>query len=782
MQLLQDARANYLFPLLRYVFPVLEELQDPIAGRPKLGSPPKFEVRFKKDMNAMIVEAVPQGRFEQLLASVLMGEIRTVLGLGQVQDGERHGEETTTLDGQEPSSNSGKEDDRSPKGAAGDPYSQPGHRRSSGGSVPAVAMDDLRPARTKILGIFRALETVGLGGGRSQRVFATLMDHAMTTYVSETFAGKWRAPSTAILRIRDWVENHFARLIVEVLNCVGRTEVAEHALSRPLLDSRTDLVTFEEMERWRDMCIGRLGRLRIGQLFDIVVQWEMSKGAVQDLKAYTGAPPKRNHLIASLIKAISHRLLHPGASTIDILQVYISLIRVFAVLDAKGVLIDRVARPVRAYLRERDDTVKVIVSGLLADVKEGDEEDEQERDHGDVLVDLAAELYQASARAGQSDDDHDFDWDDMQWAPDPVDAGPEYKRSRSADVIGSVMSLFDSKDVLIKEFQHTIGERLLKNSADFEQEIRVLELLKVRFGEGSLQASEVMLRDVHESRILDRNIHEDQDVPEKEIAQSWPVGHLQPAQQRPTPHLHAKVLSRFFWPQLHEESFTLPAAIVELQKRFETGFENMKPERKLTWLNALGQVTVDLELADRNVTEEVTPWQASVIHAFHEPEAAPAPAAQQARTVAQLMTALQMQENLVRSALRFWVSKTVLHEVDKDSFAVLERLDQAGDVVKGAAQVNATNLDVSGDAQASEMQSFKSAEDVASSQLKVYWQFIVGMLTNGGPMPLSQIATMLKFAVAGRFPFGDGELREYLSTMVREGKLDLTGEKYKIRT
>ena len=284
MQLLQDARANYLFPLSRYVFPVLGELQDPISGRPKLGSLPKLEARFKKDMNAMIVEAVPQGRFEQLLASVLMGEVRTVLGLDQVPDGAHHGEETMTIDGQEGSAHAGQGDGRPSTRLVGNPPTQPDDRQSSGEPMPGVAVDDRRPARTKILGIFRALETVGLGGGRSQRVFAALMDHAMTTYVTETFAGKWRAPSTAILRIRDWVENHFARLIVEVLNCVGRTEVAEHALSRALLDPRTDLVTFEEMERWRDMCIGRLGRLRIGQLFDIVVERETSKGAVQDLK------------------------------------------------------------------------------------------------------------------------------------------------------------------------------------------------------------------------------------------------------------------------------------------------------------------------------------------------------------------------------------------------------------------------------------------------------------------------------------------------------------------
>lgn len=126
-------------------------------------------------------------------------------------------------------------------------------------------------------------------------------------------------------------------------------------------------------------------------------------------------------MTSSLIRVLLHRLLHPGASTLEILQIYISSIRVFALLDPKGVLIDRISRPIRRYLRDREDTVKVIVTGLLADVDRG------VADGGgqdDVLVDLAIELNEASERAALGEDDQDLDWDDMRWLPDPVDAGP----------------------------------------------------------------------------------------------------------------------------------------------------------------------------------------------------------------------------------------------------------------------------------------------------------------------------------------------------------------------
>lgn len=290
--------------------------------------------------------------------------------------------------------------------------------------------------------------------------------------------------------------------------------------------------------------------------------------------------------------------------------------------------------------------------------------------------------------------------------------------------------------------------------------MRVLELLKLRFGEGALQASEVMLRDIRDSTVMDRNIRDSQGLraikaPEAELDNAPPI-----------PELHARILSRLFWPELQDDTFAIPPEIIELQKRYEEGFGNLKQSRRLSWLNALGQVTVELQLEDRTLTEEVHTWQASVIYAFTDSTGS----AGTGKKVADLMTQLQMDEPLVRSALKFWTGKRVLREVERDVYTVLETIDHLNDVAQDALatdpQVNATG---------------RSAEDQAMKKLKVYWQFIVGMLTNGGPMPLAQIITMLKFAVAGGFPYSEDELREYLGVMVQEDRLQFVGGRYKIK-
>ncbi len=148
----------------------------------------------------------------------------------------------------------------------------------------------------------------------------------------------------------------------------------------------------------------------------------------------------RLHLTSSFAAVLSQRLLHPGASTIEILQIYISLIRAFSMLDPKGVLLDRVARPIRRYLRDREDTVKILVEGLLADTE--DEDGDPILPGGEVLVELAFELNKATELANQDDDDGELDWDDMQWVPDPVDAGPGKSLHRGEDQRPLTWSLF----------------------------------------------------------------------------------------------------------------------------------------------------------------------------------------------------------------------------------------------------------------------------------------------------------------------------------------------------
>jgi anaphase-promoting complex subunit 2 len=303
----------------------------------------------------------------------------------------------------------------------------------------------------------------------------------------------------------------------------------------------------------------------------------------------------------------------------------------------------------------------------------------------------------------------------------------------------------------------------------------VLELLKIRFGEGALQACEVMLRDVLDSKRVDAVIRADQNLHLNKLHISKPATHLSP-QPPHAPELHAKILSRLFWPSLHEETFAVPLEISELQERYERGFETLKQSRKLTWLPALGQVTVELDLQDRIVTEEVQPWHASVIYAFQDPDASEG--TETKRTVAELTTQLSMAEGLVRNALTFWVGKLVLKEVEKDTFRVLETLDQDGTGKETAEAAVAAAAEVEA---SSAVTALKSNEEVQMENMKVYWQFIVGMLTNQGAMPLQGIIMMLKMAVPGGFPFSSEELREFLSLMVNDGKLEVLGGNYKIK-
>lgn len=236
------------------------------------------------------------------------------------------------------------------------------------------------------------------------------------------------------------------------------------------------------------------------------------------------------------------------------------------------------------------------------------------------------------------------------------------------------------------------------------------------------------------------------------------------------PSLHAKILSRLFWPQLQDDTYLVPIEIADLQDVYAAGFENLKSARKLTWLHALGQATVELELEDRTIVEEVHTFQATVIHAFGESESSEPVVL----TVQELMETLEMEETLVRSALRFWVSKLVLQETSPSSYTVLETLNPTDRALSNAlASAPHTNIE----------EVIETAnENLANEKMQMYWQFIQGMLKNSSSqMPLQQIAMMLKMLIADGFPCSNEELQEFLGGKVNEGELELNGGKYRLR-
>lgn len=273
-----------------------------------------------------------------------------------------------------------------------------------------------------------------------------------------------------------------------------------------------------------------------------------------------------------------------------------------------------------------------------------------------------------------------------------------------------------------------------------------------------------MLRDILDSRRVDTVIRSDQGL--NVIKESQPL-----------PELHTRILSHMFWPSLHSESFSIPPEIESLQSRYSAGFEKLKQSRKLAWLNALGQVTVEIDLEDRRITEEAQTWQASVIYAFQTPSADPFKPV--AKSVRELMQELSMSEPLVRNALTFWVGKLVLKEISPSIFSVLETLSSSETGEDGMAQSTiAAAADAASTVTAAS--AVLSEEGVSKESMALFWQYSVGMLTNQGPMPLQQIVTYLGVFVPGGFPFGNETMKEFLDEMVHEGKLDFVGGNYKI--
>lgn len=254
------------------------------------------------------------------------------------------------------------------------------------------------------------------------------------------------------------------------------------------------------MQRFEWYIASNMFKLRLGELFDIIVDFPDSMPAIQDLTECLAKTEQKGVLLRSLTDQISRRLLHSGADTRDILTTYINLIKTLRIVDPPGVLMVQVAQPMRAYLRARDDTIRCIVQGM---VEEDGELINELRGGPDSENDEVKEIKDKA-----EDEVEDYTDDGYKWVPAPIDAPANYTRDKTADIIQLLVSIYDTKEVFVKELQTLLAERLLsiKNYA-FEKELRNVEILKMRFGEAALAGLEVMLKDCADSKRNDTALH-----------------------------------------------------------------------------------------------------------------------------------------------------------------------------------------------------------------------------------------------------------------------------------
>ncbi|EOA29494.1 hypothetical protein CARUB_v10012960mg [Capsella rubella] len=502
--------------------------------------------------------------------------------------------------------------------------------------------------------------------------------------------------------------------------------------------------------------------LRIAKLFEIIVDYPESSPAIEDLKQcleYTGQHSK---LVESFISSLKYRLLTAGASTNDILHQYVSTIKALRAIDPAGVFLEAVGEPIRDYLRGRKDTIKCIVT-MLTDGSGGNANGSG--NPGDSLLEELMRDEENQENAGFDDDFHTDDkqaWiNASRWEPDPVEADP-LKGSlsqRKVDILGMLVDIIGSKEQLVNEYRVMLAEKLLnKTDYDIDTEIRTVELLKIHFGEASMQRCEIMLNDLIDSKRVNTNI--------KKATQA---GAELKENELSVDTLTSTILSTNFWPPIQDEPLELPGPIDKLLSDYANRYHEIKTPRKLLWKKNLGTVKLELQFEDRAMQFTVSPTHAAIIMQFQE---------KKSWTSKDLAAAIGIPIDALTRRVNFWISKGVLRESTgaNSNSKVLTLVESIADSGKNEGEELLT-----GDEESET--SIASVEDQLRKEMTIYEKFIMGMLTNFGTMALERIHNTLKmFCVADpSYDKSLQQLQSFLSGLVSEEKLEFRDGMYLLK-
>lgn len=526
--------------------------------------------------------------------------------------------------------------------------------------------------------------------------------------------------------------------------------------------------------------------LRATELSDIIMEFPDSLVAVKELRDAISGSDTLGEVGKIFRPIISRRLLHVGASTSQILDMYVSMIKTLRIVDGSDLLLNYVTMPVRAYLLTRQDTVRCVVQAL----------------HEGKGSDLHGELRRGrSLEYGPDEDDEDggagTDWNPRRRQLDLQVSG---EKGQGLDILALLISIYGSTDLFVKDYRTVLADKLISNlSYRADQEVATLELLKIRFGEAALHGCEVMLKDLEDSRRLNialkqamTNEKDSDAAVEKEAREECLVD--------------CTVVSDFYWPSLAPDEFKLhPLAEAEM-KRYCDSYADVKKPRQLTVVPNSGLVYLDLDFEDGSTRSfSCSPLQATVMMNIADAAADAGTDSVSSYIAADAIAAVcELEEDELAAPLAYWIGRGVIKTTRDSSgslrYSVIEdqteraALDakkkgkESGTSEGQAQEENGTGGSDSdnGDADDSELMDEDDGNDAHDQQLAasamaaaadkaalaLYRQYVVNIVTSHGSMTLDRIHTTLRLLASGegagetKFDMNVLQLQRFLQTLV----------------
>ncbi|KAL3117270.1 hypothetical protein niasHT_007673 [Heterodera trifolii] len=416
----------------------------------------------------------------------------------------------------------------------------------------------------------------------------------------------------------------------------------------------------------------------------------------------------REQFSEKLEKLVRKRLLHIGVNTHDILKGYATIVEYLAQCDRSFVLVHRICRIIRDYVKQRPDTMRTIITFITTE-KPGDDQSSQIANANRLTLMLDEDqLHEVNDEyVIMIDDNLENRW--MEWTPDPIDANPKESRlfRESADVFNMLVSIYGSKDLFVKEYQHLLAERLVHNGWDryLQSEFNYLETMKRRFTDGELNHCEVMLRDIRESCKLASHANA-----------SLPFS------------VCPRIISFNYWPEIvandgQQRETPFRPVFKEALSRYTDIFIQHKPARSINWHTNNAQVELELELDGRNVQIVAPLTQAQIILLFTEKEI---------WDVTALAEATELEILDLRKRLDWWTSKGLLSQGPsdpitlEDTFCLVSTTEAIENYLKQSA-VHQSGTFYEYMYSDEEDEEKPLVEDVAE-ELEQYWNYTKGLL------------------------------------------------------
>lgn len=545
-----------------------------------------------------------------------------------------------------------------------------------------------------------------------------------------------------------------------------------------------------EQSLWPTLAMSALrsfSLLRATELSDIIMEFPDSIVAVKELRDAIAASDTLGEVGKVFRPIISRRLLHVGASTSQILDMYVSMIKTLRVVDGSDLLLNYVTMPVRAYLLTRKDTVRCVVQAL----------------HEGKGSDLHGELRRGrSLEYGPDEDDEDggagVDWNPRKRQLDLQVSG---EKGRGLDILALLISIYGSTDLFVKDYRTVLADKLVSNlSYRADQEVATLELLKIRFGEAALHGCEVMLKDLEDSRRLNVALTRSM---EKEKHREMSTGGA--AQE--DCWVDCTVVSDFYWPSFSAEEFKLHPTVEAQMSRFCDTYADVKKPRKLTLVPNSGVVHLDLDFEDGSCREfACSPLQATVMMNIADADSSAAGAdGDEGISAEAIALACELDEEELGAPLSYWIGRGVI-KTQRDSsgqtrYSVIEEqaeraaLDakkkgkeqgpssSSGETQEdggtGGSDSDSDDADDSAlmdeddgnDAHDQQLAASAMAAAADKAAMALYKQYVVNIVTSHGSMTLDRIHTMLKLLASGdsggdKFDMNVLQLKRFLQTLV----------------